>query len=149
MGNCRGAHWLCDERHSSQESNHWWVKAQGENFKLRTGVPWVLALCRLFMTVRSLWIKMFHVEPWNIQRENLFLHLFQIKQSDEPFCVSTNVHIMIEGAALHGYIMDNLLLLQAKSGWKSWSETLEPTMMLKDPMKWYKLRVQFKVYLKL
>lgn len=149
MGNCTGARWLCDERHSSQESNHWWVKAQGENFNLRTGVPWVLAVCRLFMTVRSLWIKMFHVEPWNIQRrENLFLHLFLIKQTDEPFCVSTNVHIMmIEGAALHEYIMDNLLLLRVKSGWKSWSETLEPTMMLKDPMKWYKLRVQFKMKL--
>lgn len=41
---------------------------------------------------------------------------------------------MIEGAALHVYIMD---------------VHVEPTMMLKDPMKWYKLRVQFKIYLKL
>lgn len=60
------------------------------------------------------------LNPETHRGEKIFLHLFQIKQTDEPLCVSTNVRIiMIEGAALHVYIMDNL----------------EPTMMLKDPMK--------------
>lgn len=60
------------------------------------------------------------LNPETHRGEKIFLHFFQIKQTDEPLCVSTNVRIiMIEGAALHVYIMDNL----------------EPTMMLKDPMK--------------
>lgn len=61
------------------------------------------------------------LNPETHRGEKIFLHLFQIKQTDEPFCVSTNVRIiMIEGAALHVYIMD---------------VHVEPTMMLKDPMK--------------